>query len=223
MQKNEVESLRERIALLEEQVDIEERICNGVDDLQMTATAITDENIRINNIVDNNKINNDNSNTSCCGDQPSQTSRCFTPFTTTNTPPFSFNDQHRLINQPPQISSMLPPLENVEDVIRDPIFCETKEGDLCFCEPGEDLVNEQNTTTTTGTDKCLTGDKPVAEKRVWILPTTTIPSPLYSNYSPNDSHLGLPHQQDYFSPAVVTTTTNSFYPLNLKWILSDSR
>src|SRR5207244_2746530 len=102
----------------------------------------------------------------------------------------------------PQISCsvpMLPP--NVDDVIRDP-----------FCEPGEDLVNEQNTTTattTTGTDKCLTG-----------LPTT-IPSSLYSNY---DSHLELPHHQSYFSPAVssvVTTTTNSFYPLNLKWILSE--
>jgi hypothetical protein len=215
--RNELESLKERVASLEEQVDIEERIniCNGVGDLQMTSTTVTD---------DNNNINDDNSNTSCCGDQQSRTNRCFTPFATTNTPPpFSFNDQHRLINQPPQISCgvpILPPLENI-DAIRDPIFCETKDGDLCFCEP----VNEQNITTTTspstteGTDKCSTVDKSVTDKRMWILPTT-IPSSLYSNYSPN---LDLP-QQNYFSPTVssVVTTTNSFYPLNLKWILSDS-
>ncbi|CAB4397661.1 unnamed protein product [Rhizophagus irregularis] len=230
--RNELESLKERVALLEEQVDIEERIniCNNVGDLQMSSTAVNDENIRTHNIVhdddtnsfNDNNINNDNSNTGCCGDQQSQNSRCFTPFATTNTPPpFSFNDQHRLINQPPQISCsvpMLPPLESIGS-IRDPIFCETKDGNLCFCEP----INDQNitttttTTTTTGTDKC-SNDKSVTDKRMWILPT--IPSSLYSNYSPN---LELPHQQNYFSPvSSVVTTTNSFYPLNLKWILSDS-
>ncbi|GBB93814.1 hypothetical protein RclHR1_22350002 [Rhizophagus clarus] len=225
--RNELENLKERVALLEEQVDIEERIniCNGVSDLQMVP-AVTDENIRTHNIVHNdngnsfndnsNNVNNvnDNLNTSCCDQQ----SRCLPPFAT-NT--LTFNDQHRLINQPPQISCgvpMLPPLENV-DAIRDPIFCETREGDLCFCEP----INEQNITTTntntTVIDKRSSGDKSV-DKQMWILPTT-IPSSLYSNYSPN---LELSHQQDYFSPAVssVVTKTSSFYPLNLKWILSDS-
>ncbi|RIA85119.1 hypothetical protein C1645_387920 [Glomus cerebriforme] len=211
--RNEVDSLKERVALLEVQVEIEERIniCNGVNDLQTTTTTISDENIRINrndnNINsfndDNNKINDDdnnssslngvqyNSNTSCCGDQSSQISSCFTPFTTTNTPPFSFNNQHRLINPPQMPCSvpMLPPLENVDDVTRDPIFC----------EPDEDLVNEQRTTITTG-----------------IL-STTIPSSLHSNYSPNASHWELPHQQDYFSPA----TSSVVHPLHLKWILSD--
>lgn len=218
--RNELESLKERVALLEEQVDIEERfICNGVGDLQMTA-AVTDENIRTHNIVhndnansfnddDNNNINNINNsrNTSCCGDQQS---RCLTPFTLT------FDDQHSLINQPPQISCDVPMLPSA---IRDPIFCETR-GDLGFCEP----INERNITTTTTTnttitDKCSSVDKST-DKQMWILPTT-IPSSLYSDYSPN---LELSHQQDYFSPAVssVVTKTNPFYPLNLKWILSDS-
>ncbi|CAG8710671.1 19431_t:CDS:2 [Rhizophagus irregularis] len=176
---NNQRAFRQRRETYIQQVDIEERIniCNNVGDLRMSSTAVNDENIRTHNIQ-------------------SQNSRCFTPFATTNTPPpFSFNDQHRLINQPPQISCsvpMLPPLESIGS-IRDPIFCETKE------------------------DKC-SNDKSVTDKRMWILPT--IPSSLYSNYSPN---LELPHQQNYFSPvSSVVTTTNSFYPLNLKWILSDS-
>lgn len=226
--QHEVENLREKIASLEKQVDFEERmnICNNVDDLQVT---ISDENIRINNIVHSDNINSFNNNNNDIkinnDDSGNQPSRCFTPFATTNTSPitpsFSFNDQHRLISQSSQISCsapMLPPLETVtvEDVIRDPIFCETKEGNLCLCGPSE--------TTTTGIDKCLSGDKPVSGKQMMIFPkeilsyptATTVSSPLYSNYP---SHWELSHQQDYFSP---TVSSAQFHPLHIKWILGDS-
>ena len=264
--QEEIESLKEKVALLEKQVAIEEgiNICNGVDDLQI---PISNENDEINNVDSNDDdINsfdddddgdniNNNVNDSLlneiiqytsCDDQQPQSSRCFTAFTTiTNPSPitssFSFNDQHRLVNQSSQVSCGLPPsmlnsLESVEDIIRDPIFCETKEGDLCFCEPDEDLINE---VSTIGIDKRLSNNK---EKKMWILrqalshPITTQVATTYPNFTTNDyslnngetsSHWG-PYQQNYFSPAVssavVTTTTNSLTqisPLNLKWILGD--
>ncbi|CAI2176279.1 15755_t:CDS:2 [Funneliformis geosporum] len=239
--QEEIESLKEKVALLEKQVADEEGIncCNHsiVNNSGKKEKQVADEegiNCCNHSIANNSDIGY-NSPTNC-DDQQSQSGECFTTFTTNSSPitsSFSFN---RLDTQTSQISCGLPSIDTIDNIIRDPIFCETKEGDLCYCEPGDDLVDEIRTTTSTTTiemDKSLSDNKHSTAKRVWILPTSV--SPLYPNfvttddYSPDGEDTSSTQwYQDYFSPevssAVVSTTANSFNqfnPLNLKWILGN--
>ncbi|CAG8574893.1 6645_t:CDS:2 [Funneliformis caledonium] len=209
--QEEIESLKEKVALLEKQVAVEEGI----------------------NCFNHAVATNPDIGYHSTADQQPQSGECFTTFTNNVSPTtstFSFNDQHGLVTRPSQISCGLPSIDTIDNIIRDPIFCETKEGKICYCEPGEIR------TTTAATTKCLSDNKQSTEKRVWIIPTSV--SPLYSDfvttndYSPDEedtlsSQWGLSYQ-DYFSPAVssavVSTTANSFTqfnPLNLKWILGN--
>jgi len=147
---------------------------------------------------------------------------------------FTFNDQRY------QQKPCSPPksVESVEDIINNPVFCETKEGDLCFCETVEEFSVDNNTekeqTQLSPTGRCYIDHK--EGKRMWIIPKKSI-----SQYSCNDSSqtceccptLPLPEQsqwsqpqENYFSPSpspIEPSPPNytQHHPLNLGLILGD--
>ncbi|CAI2192769.1 4638_t:CDS:2, partial [Funneliformis geosporum] len=109
---------------------------------------------------------------------------------------FTFNEQqYQSDSQTNSVKSD----ESVEDIIRDPLFCDTKEGDLCFCEPVsiEDLTKDPSQLSS-GSDsfgRYYLDHK--AGKRLWIISngavtqctTPTTPSQaIFSNFTTcNDS------------------------------------
>ncbi|CAG8580595.1 16338_t:CDS:2 [Funneliformis caledonium] len=89
--------------------------------------------------------------------------------------------------------------ESIEDIIRDPLFCDTKEGDLCFCEPVsiEDLTKDPSQLSSSNDSFGSYYLDHKARKRLWIIPsgavsqcaTPTTPSQtIFSNFTTcNDS------------------------------------
>jgi hypothetical protein len=160
-------------------------------------------------------------------------------------PPFSFN------SKPGSPSNSVGSSESVEDIINDPVFCNTKDGEICFCESLEGLSVEDY-----GIDQTLfstIGRYEFDHKigiRMWIINTSEVAqcstsTTSYSNtISCNDtsqtsrkccptlplpelSEWQLQRQENYYTPlpSPIATTDSSVthhHPLNLKWILGDN-
>ncbi|CAB5371201.1 unnamed protein product [Rhizophagus irregularis] len=146
---------------------------------------------------------------------------------------FSFNEQR--YQQKP--SSPTKSVESVEDIINNPVFCETKEGDLCFCETVEEFPVDNIEKDQTQLSPCYINHE---GKRMWIIPKKSI-----SQYSCNESSqtsreccptLPLPEQsqwssqqpqENYFSssPSPIEPSPPNYtqhHPLNLRLILGDN-
>ena len=117
------------------------------------------------------------------------------------------------------------------------MFCDTKDGEICFCEPLEGLdVNDYHKDPTQFSSVGRYDFDQRKGKRMWIInnsvaaqcmpPTSTVP------YSTNvttcdDSRkccpiLPLPEQPENYYPQTPSPNLTSHHPLNLKWILDDN-
>ncbi|GES79821.1 b-zip transcription factor [Rhizophagus clarus] len=118
--QNDIKMLRDRLTLLERRLNKAQTQGNQNDKLCNTSVyqeSDTPGDTTMNNCTyDGNRLS------------------AITPNTMSS---FSFNEQR--YQQKP--GSPTKSVESVEDIINNPVFCETKEGDLCFCETVEFSVD----------------------------------------------------------------------------------
>nr|CAG8515672.1 6613_t:CDS:2 [Entrophospora candida] len=175
------------------------------------------------------------------------------------------NNSYQLLGQPKDIQIMtLNPgkhefitrahntPETVDDIIQNRLFCDTKRGDLCLCEPASD---DLMTTTDDNIEEDNNGDK---AGRIWIVPKEIVQqcisseTPLYSsttglnnNLNNNNTYNINPLSSPIDSSSSATNQWEGFYsqssptsiypqpspspltpidlPPHYKWVLKDMR
>ncbi|RIA98972.1 hypothetical protein C1645_748192 [Glomus cerebriforme] len=146
---------------------------------------------------------------------------------------FSLNEQ-RYQQKPGSPTNSTKSVESVEDIINNPVFCETKNGDLCFCESVDGLAVGSIEKDQSKLSPCYIEQK--EGKRMWIIPKESI----YNDSSQNSREycptLPLPEQsqwpsqrrlETYFtpSPSPIEPSAPNYtphHPLNLGMILGDN-
>jgi len=107
--------------------------------------------------------------------------RILSAITPTTVSSFSFNEQQYQQqitpnNIPDSPTDSIKSVE--EDIIGNPLFCDTKDGDLCFCETVENLTKgpsqlpSDNNNSLTSVGRYYFDQK--AGKRMWIIPKETV-------------------------------------------------
>jgi len=163
--------------------------------------------------------NNDNTGDISMSNGPYDGNRSLPTITASS---FSFN------NSPVSPANSSNSAESVEDIINDPVFCETKEGELCFCESleglnVEDYEKDQAQFASIGSRYEFDHEK---GKRMWIISNSSPYSTTTQTSRKCCPTLPLPdqRQENYYSPlpSPIGTDSTQHHPLNLKWILGDN-
>ncbi|CAG8470415.1 10366_t:CDS:1 [Cetraspora pellucida] len=127
-------------------------------------------------------------------------------------PSIEFNDKpHQKVESHSSLS--------IDVVMKEPLFCTTKEGDLCFCDPSDESLNND-------------GKRLIVPKQFITHYTNSVCSTLPISASPFNQSNEWQQENNYYAQSPSSTSTTSAadestsprnHPLDLNWILQKPR